>query len=82
MPTFHFQPAVFGDLTWFNDSPDTGDPACVCSLCGKVIEEGEIPLRIFRPSNNTELRLHMRACAEKAIMEFRPSDVGNLSESS
>ena len=45
------------ELAWFDDSPDAGDPACICSYCGNVIEEYEIPLRLFRRRENTEARL-------------------------
>lgn len=26
-------------IRWFSDSPDAGDPHCVCSYCGERIEE-------------------------------------------
>ncbi len=26
-------------VQWFNDSPEAGDPACICSFCGHRIEE-------------------------------------------
>jgi hypothetical protein len=78
MTTFHFKPENYHLLTWFEDSPDTGDPACICSFCSKVIEEGLIPLRIFRSSDDTELRLHVD-CAGQVIVEFAVSP--NVSES-
>ncbi len=31
--------------TKFYDSPDAGDPACLCSRCGKVIDDA--PIRAF-----------------------------------
>ena len=68
--TFHFVPEHFGQLTWFNDSPDAGNTACVCSFCGKLIRDYEHPLRIFR-TNNMELRLHRTPCAEQVIEEFQ-----------
>jgi hypothetical protein len=54
-------------LRWFVDSPNAGDPACLCSLCGEVIpeedEEGEvvIPIRVWdRRAGRTalEARFH------------------------
>ena len=73
MDTYHFIPENFHLLNWFEDSPDAGDPACICSLstCGKVIADGEMPLRIFREQNGTEVRLHIQ-CAEQVIVEFAP----------
>lgn len=50
----------FDELAWFDDSPDAGSPDCVCSYCGFVISEDvDVAYRFFRPSDNTELRLHM-----------------------
>ena len=57
MTTFHFLPNVAERLKWFKDSPNPGHPACLCSWCGKVIEAGEMPIRAWRRSDNTELRL-------------------------
>lgn len=31
--------------TLFIDSPDAGHPACLCSRCGNIIGEDEIPMR-------------------------------------
>lgn len=46
-------------IQWFSDSPDAGDPACICSWCGQVIEDDDnIPFRLFREENNTEARFH------------------------
>ena len=45
------------ELAYFNISPDTGTQDCVCSYCGFVIGENEVPLRMFRKSDNTEARL-------------------------
>ena len=71
MAIFHFVPETYHLLTWFVDSPNAGDPGCICSLCGKVIEDVETPLRLFRERDNYELRLHKK-CAEKAIVGFVP----------
>jgi len=71
-PLLHFKAEMVHLLTWFKDSPDRGDPACICSLCGEIIDEDEMPLRMFRDSDNTELRLHMD-CAKQVIQEFNIS---------
>ena len=45
----------------FQDSPDAGHPACVCSRCGQLIEEHEMPLRAFvDEGRGGEYRYHMR----------------------
>ena len=58
-----------GDLAWFETSPPAGDPDCVCSYCGFVILETQIPMRLYhtckRPDcefEKKEARLHP-ACA-------------------
>ena len=43
-------------LTWFSDSPDVGDPACICSLCLEIIYD--IPVRGFHEEMDQELRFH------------------------
>ena len=44
---------------WFSDSPDAGDSSCLCSRCGKVIEEEDgPPIRIFDVDNDRERRYH------------------------
>lgn len=42
--------------TKFYDSPDAGDPACLCSRCGKVIDEA--PIRAFPENGEYEYRYH------------------------
>ncbi len=42
--------------TKFYDSPDAGDPACLCSRCGEAIEEA--PIRAFPESGEYEYRYH------------------------
>lgn len=51
-------------LAWFDTSPDAGDPDCICSYCGFVITEDDVPIRFFRESNNTEARLHIECFRE------------------
>ena len=71
MPPFHFRPELIHLLKWFSDSPDAGTPECICSFCSKMIDEGEMPLRIFHDSDNIEMRLHMD-CATQVIVEMTP----------
>lgn len=39
----------------FADSPDAGWPECICSRCGKMITEDEIPLRLWTTNNDGEM---------------------------
>lgn len=55
----------FSKLKWFTDSPDTGYPDCICSLCGKVISEDEVPIRIWNDDKPMrEIRLHWKCFVE------------------
>lgn len=67
--TFHFLPGMEEKITWFKDSPNAGDPKCTCSFCGKTITAGEMPVRAFRTSDHSEMRLHI-VCAGEVIREF------------
>jgi hypothetical protein len=62
-------------IRWFSDSPDAGDPSCLCSWCGCVIAEKDAPaIRLFDTDTNREARFH-RACAGPAIgIHSPPSD--------
>ena len=51
------------ELAWFEDSPDAGDPECICSYCGFVIPEDYAPVRFFGEGGKYEIRLHP-ACLE------------------
>jgi len=46
-------------IKWYPDSPDAGDPACLCSLCGMPIGEEEVPIRSPDRSGNLEARFHL-----------------------
>jgi len=46
-------------ITWFNNSPEAKTPECVCSLCGKVIDEF-VPIRIWKEQYNIEARFHKK----------------------
>lgn len=42
----------------FDDSPSAGDPNCLCSRCGQVIESKWVPIRAFLPNGQGEYRYH------------------------
>ena len=48
------------ELAWFEDSPDAGDPDCICSYCSFVIPEDDVPARFFSESGKCEIRLHTK----------------------
>lgn len=55
-------------LKLFSDSPDAGDPDCLCSACGEVIPDNESepgPIRLW-PGGDKEYRLHGQ-CYEKRM---------------
>jgi hypothetical protein len=56
----HFYPYKRQSVRWFADSPDTGDPACLCSLCGTVIPEEDCAIRCTNQKDNLEARFHER----------------------
>ncbi len=82
MTTFHFKPELIHLLKWFKDSPDTGDPACLCSYCAKVIEEDDDPIRAWRgkDKDTEELRLHI-ACAKIVVVEWSPNELQYIQHS-
>ena len=57
-------------IQWFNDSPDAGDPACICSVCGKQIADDDAPaIRVFDTVRSKEARFHTR-CFYAAAAEI------------
>ncbi len=42
----------------FGDSPDAGLPDCLCSRCGLVIPETEVPVRAWPGNGSFEYRFH------------------------
>ena len=46
----------FDELAWFDDSPDAGDPDCICSYCGRFIDEDQVPVRLTNEETNKEAR--------------------------
>jgi len=54
-------------IRWFSDSPDIGDPDCLCSLCGQVITEDDGPaIRVTSAIDDREARFHSW-CARNAL---------------
>jgi len=39
---------TYDQLTWSLDSPDVGDPTCVCSACGERIPASVTEIRLWR----------------------------------
>jgi hypothetical protein len=63
-------------LSWFDSSPDVGDPTCLCSWCGKVIERGA-PIRLYRHISDDEVleaRLHDACCEPVFGMKVQSFD--------
>jgi|SRR5262245_6254884 len=48
------------EMWWFTDSPDAGDPECICSVCRQRIKEEDNPLRMWegKGEDTIEARLH------------------------
>jgi hypothetical protein len=42
----------------FTDSPDASEPLCICSRCGKLIEEDDGPVRAWPEDESYEYRFH------------------------
>lgn len=65
---------LFTTDTEFFDSPDTGWPECKCSDCGKMIKEGEMPLRIFDSNRNSEYRFCEKCQKRRFGIEYFHDD--------
>jgi len=47
-------------ITWFVHSPDAGDPDCLCSYCGMVISDEDVPaIRQWNEKADLEARFHI-----------------------
>jgi hypothetical protein len=67
-------------ITWFDDSPDVGNCACVCSWCGELITEDDgLAIRVFDTQANKEARFHLR-CAGPSIGIVAERSRADLSE--
>jgi hypothetical protein len=63
-------------LSWSYESPDVGDPTCLCSWCGLVIERG-VPIRLYRTISDDEVleaRLHDACCEPVLGMKVQSFD--------
>lgn len=45
-------------LLKFHTSPDAGMAECICSMCGKPIEEDVTPTRLWPKDKSWEMRFH------------------------
>jgi len=59
---------------FFRDSPFTGDPRCICSRCGKPIEEYDLAIRIFVGKEGREKR--GRTWEYMGEYRYHPSCIG------
>lgn len=62
-------------LVWYDTSPDAGDPACLCSHCGKAILVWEMPIRLYRDLGNDrvlEARFHDVCLGEVSTLKIQP----------
>lgn len=68
---FHIIAEMQEKITWYMDSPNAGDPKCLCSFCKHKITAGELPIRFYRRISGVyaEARLHV-ACAKSVIQEL------------
>jgi len=66
-------------LKFFEDSPDAGDPACICSYCEEVIREDEAPaIRFFDMESKTEARLHIDCFEVCQAFDLIPENTSRL----
>lgn len=59
------------ELRWFDDSPNAGDPLCICSYCECLIEEAAVPIRFFG-EDKREQRLHadcFQTCIDYGLID-------------
>lgn len=77
MATSHpigFHPGVMDSLTWFPTSPQSDDPDCLCSFCGKPFMERDFPLRFWPGDGAWEIRLHVRCWNQVSPNTIWPED--------
>jgi hypothetical protein len=61
----------------FDTSPDAGDPECLCSRCGKPIEERALPIRAWPPNAEYEYRFHPKCLG---FENFDPVEVDGFDD--
>ena len=58
-------------IRWFTDSPDAGDPACLCSRCGDPIPEHDVPLRAWKEQLGRTLEARFcEECSHHVLQEL------------
>ena len=65
------------ELKFFNDSPDAGDPACICSYCEEVINDAPV-IRFFDREKDTEARLHVDCLEVCQAFDLIPENTSRL----
>lgn len=63
-------------LHWFLDSPDAGNPACLCSVCGEVIPVEMFPIRMYWQRDMDEVleaRFHDACLGQVSTLKVAPS---------
>lgn len=64
-----------GTDTAFSDSPEAGEPSCLCSRCGLSIGEEEVPVRAWPDDGtNLEFRYHARCLGLQVYDELPDSE--------
>ena len=56
-------------IKWYQDSPDAGDPSCLCSFCEKMISEEECPIRMWNNKTDSSLEARFHEDCFKQIIE-------------
>lgn len=56
-------------IKWFTDSPDVGDPSCICSLCGEQVPEEDLPIRLWNDNHDPTLEARFHEDCFKKIIE-------------
>lgn len=56
-------------IKWFKNSPSAGDPDCVCSLCGELIPEEDVPIRLWTEHHKPMLEARFCDDCFKKVIE-------------
>lgn len=54
----------------FKDSPFPGWPECICSRCGNLIMENQVPIRCWPESGKFEFRYHPECLGFKTFPDL------------
>lgn len=66
--------ALKPDDVAFTDSPDAGNPTCICSRCAAPIPAGFIPVRVWPDGMDIEFRFCEQCLAASGITTSRPEE--------